>query len=412
MDNHIILLILTLLILTFGLFSKLSERSFISGPMVFLSVGILISPMGFNLITVNLDTEIVKTLAELTLILILFVDASYLKYCRLSKILAGIPARLLLIGLPLTMLVGAFSAQYFFPTYNLWVLALLALILSPTDAALGQAVVQSKMVPKRIQESISIESGLNDGIVLPPILLCISVLGSGITSLNNESYWLTFMATQLFIAPLVGGLVGYAGGKLVDHATLKNWMSHTFHHLVSFALAILAYCAAELIHGNGFIAAFFAGLRLSTKIPLVRTQIQEFSEAQGKLFSLIIFFLFGLVCVPNFYIYWDLNLLMYALLSLTLIRMIPVFIALIGVKIDFYSKIFIAWFGPRGIASILYLFIVIVELEVTGYEQLMAVIVLTVLFSVFAHGITAVMMSKQFKAISEDANSESTKNCQ
>ena len=189
-------------------------------------------------------------------------------------------------------------------------------------------------------------------------------------------------------------------------------MSHTFHHLVSFALAILAYCAAELIHGNGFIAAFFAGLMLSTKIPLVRTQIQEFSEAQGKLFSLIIFFLFGLVCVPNFYIYWDLNLLMYALLSLTLIRMIPVFIALIGVKIDFYSKIFIAWFGPRGIASILYLFIVIVELEVTGYEQLMAVIVLTVLFSVFAHGITAVMMSKQFKAISEDANSESTKNCQ
>jgi len=381
------------------LFSKLSERSFITGPMVFLTVGLIASPLATDLIDIKFDTDIVKILAELTLIIILFVDASYLSYCNLRKLLSGIPARLLLIGLPLTMMLGTLTAQYFFPEYSLWMLVLLALILSPTDAALGQAVVESEQVPKRIKESISIESGLNDGIALPPILFCIALLASGSSVLNNSGYWLTFLASQLVLGPLVGAIVGFVGGRLIDYATHKNWMNHAFHHIVSIALALLAYSAAEFIHGNGFIAAFFAGLTLSTKIPLVRDNIQEFSEAQGKLLALIIFFLFGLVCIPAFYSYWTLNIVIYALLSLTLIRMIPVFIALIGIKIDLYSKFFIAWFGPRGIASILYLLIVIDELKVTGYETLLAAIVLTVSISVFAHGLSAVFMSNRFKEL-------------
>tara|TARA_R110000868_G_scaffold254012_3_gene510634 strand:+ start:302 stop:1504 length:1203 start_codon:yes stop_codon:yes gene_type:complete len=396
MDNHVALIIVTLLIFSFGLLSKLSERSPITDAMVFLTVGLLASPVGFNSINVDIDTEIVKTLAEITLIIILFVDASYLRFCNLRNMLSGIPARLLLIGLPLTMVAGTLTAQLFFPTYSLWALALLALILSPTDAALGQAVVQSKQVPKRIRDAISIESGLNDGIVLPLILMCISVLASSVATIENESYWLSFVAAQLILGPIVGGLIGHFGGKIVDYSTRKNWMSHTFHHLLSFVLAIAAYSAAEMIEGNGFIAAFFAGLMFTTKIPQVRVQMQEFSEAQGKLFALIIFFLFGLVCIPTFYSYWDMSTLMYAILSLTLLRMLPVMLALIGVKIDFYSKIFIAWFGPRGIASILYLLIAIDELTTTGYEKLMSVIVLTVMLSVFAHGITAVFMSKKF----------------
>ncbi|PCH97258.1 MAG: sodium:proton antiporter [Gammaproteobacteria bacterium] len=399
MENHLSLIIITLLFLIFGLFSKLSERSFITGPMVFLTVGLIASPLATDLIDIKFDTDIVKILAELTLIIILFVDASYLSYCNLRKLLSGIPARLLLIGLPLTMMLGTLTAQYFFPEYSLWMLVLLALILSPTDAALGQAVVESEQVPKRIKESISIESGLNDGIALPPILFCIALLASGSSVLNNSGYWLTFLASQLVLGPLVGAIVGFVGGRLIDYATHKNWMNHAFHHIVSIALALLAYSAAEFIHGNGFIAAFFAGLTLSTKIPLVRDNIQEFSEAQGKLLALIIFFLFGLVCIPAFYSYWTLNIVIYALLSLTLIRMIPVFIALIGIKIDLYSKFFIAWFGPRGIASILYLLIVIDELKVTGYETLLAAIVLTVSISVFAHGLSAVFMSNRFKEL-------------
>ncbi len=398
MHNHVALIVVALLILTFGLFSNLSERSPISGPMFFVGIGLLVGPLGFNVIEVHLNTEVVKILAELTLIIILFVDASLIRFSKLGTILAGIPARLLLLGLPLTMISGTLVAYLLFPDYNIWALAMLALILSPTDAALGQAVVKSDRVPERIKESISIESGLNDGIALPPILLCIAVIVSGGSAITGDGHWLKFMAMQLIIGPIAGALIGHVGGRVIDYATNRNWMGSIFHQLAAISLAILAYSCAEIFHGNGFIAAFFAGLMLGTKIHVVRERVQEFGEAQGQLFSLIIFFLLGLVAVPAFHTYWDQNTIIYAVLSLTAIRILPVMLALIGTGMNLYSKVFIGWFGPRGIASILYMLIAINDLGITGYEQLMSVIVLTVLISTFAHGLSAVSMSKQFSS--------------
>ena len=396
MHNHIALITISLLILLYGVFSNLSERSPISGPMIFAGTGILLSPLGFNLIEVHVSADIVRTMAEITLIIILFVDASLIQFAKLRTVLAGIPARLLLIGLPLTMLLGTLTALYFFPGQNIWVLVMLALILSPTDAALGQAVVKSEQVPERIKESISIESGLNDGMSLPPILLCIAVLASGGSALSGDGHWLAFMAKQLTIGPLVGAFVGYFGGKVIDYATNKDWMGNVFHELSAISLAILAFSLAEIFHGNGFIAAFFAGLMLGTKIHIVRERIQEFGEAQGQLLSLIIFFLLGM-SIYLFYPYWDINALIYSILSLTIIRMVPVMISLVGTNIDVYSKLFIGWFGPRGIASVLYMLIVIGELGVPGFEQILSVIVLTVLISIFAHGLSAVYLSNKFE---------------
>jgi len=395
MHNHVALITIALLILTFGLFSNLSERSPISGPMFFLGMGILAGPMALSLIDVQLNTKVVQTVAEITLIIILFVDASLIKFSELKKVLSGIPARLLMIGLPLTMLLGTVLAQLLFPSYNIWALAMLALILSPTDAALGQAVVKSKNVPQRIKESISVESGLNDGLALPPILLCIAVLASGGSALTGDGYWLIFMVKQLTIGPAIGAVVGFVGGKMIDYATDHNWMGSIFHQLAAISLAILAYSFAEMFHGNGFIAAFFAGLMLGTKIHIVRERIQEFGEAQGQLLSLIIFFLLG-ISIHRLSPHWDINTLIYAVLSLTFIRILPVFLSLIGTELNLYSKIFIGWFGPRGIASILYMLIVVSELGVSGYEKLLSVIVLTVLISTFVHGLSAVFMSKHF----------------
>jgi len=396
MHNHIALIAISLLVLVYGLFSGLSERSPISGPMIFVAVGVLLSPLGLNLIEVHLSADVIRTMAEVTLIIILFVDASLIEFTKLKAVLAGIPARLLIIGLPLTMLLGTLAALYFFPNQNIWILVMLALILSPTDAALGQAVVKSEHVPERLKESISVESSLNDGISLPPILLCIAVLASGGSALSGDGYWLTFMAKQLTIGPLMGAFVGYFGGKLIDCATNKGWMGHVFHELSAISMAILAFSLAEVFHGNGFISAFFAGLMLGTKIHLVRERIQEFGEAQGQLLSLIIFFLLGM-SIYIFSPYWDLNTLFYSILSLTIIRMVPVLISLIGTNIDFYSKIFVAWFGPRGIASVLYMLIVIGELGLSGHENILSVIVLTVLISIFSHGLSAVYMSNKFK---------------
>lgn len=396
MHDHPLIFLSALLLFIFGLISKMSERSPVTGPMFFMAVGVLLGPLGFDLFELHFNAPVTKVLAELTLIIILFVDASMIRFTDLRQTVSGAPARLLLIGLPLTMTGGTIIALFLFPDMNIWLVALMALILSPTDAALGQAVVKSKNVPLRMRESISIESGLNDGIVLPVILLCIAVLAEGRGAIDGSGHWMYFMALQLSLGPVIGGIVGLVGGKIVDKAVSKGWMEPAFQSLCAISLALMAYAFAELFHGNGFIAAFFAGLLLGTQSPDVRERIQTFGEAEGQMLSLSIFFIVGLIAVPFAISHLSGAVFVYALLSLTIIRMVPVAISLLGSGMNKYSILFVGWFGPRGIASVLYLLIAIGSLGTEGYEVAYSVIVLTVLLSTFLHGLTAVPFSKLF----------------
>jgi NhaP-type Na+/H+ or K+/H+ antiporter len=360
--------------------------------MVFVAVGILAGPLGFDWLEVSINAELVRVLAEITLVLILFIDASLIDLPALIRT-RGIPLRLLLIGLPLTMGLGILLALPLFPGQSLWLLALMALILSPTDAALGQAVVKSQSVPERIRQAINVESGLNDGIALPPILLCVAVLAGDPARQLGSGFWSNFLFTQLIYGPVMGAAVGWLGGLLVDWAARRGWMNDTFQRLASAALAMLAYAAAEEVHGNGFIAAYFAGLLLGVRSPTVRERLQEFGEAEGQQLALFIFLLFGLILVPAALPHWDSRAWIYALLSLTIIRMLPVALSLIGSGLDRPAVGFIGWFGPRGIASILYLIMVVGKLGAQKLKYVLAVIVLTVLLSVFAHGLTAVPLA-------------------
>jgi len=273
---------------------------------------------------------------------------------------------------------------------------MVALILSPTDAALGQAVIKSERVPDRIRESISIESGLNDGIALPPILVCIAVLVEGASAIDYSGKWLIFMAQQLTLGPLVGGLVGWAGGTLLEKASAKGWVEATFQRLAALPLALLAFAAAEMVHGNGFIAAFFSGLLLGVTTPEVRERVQEFGEAISQMLSFFVFMVLGLVMVPLAMDHWTWMSLVYALLSLTVIRMVPVAISLVGSGLDKFTIAFVGWFGPRGIASILYLLIAGIDIGFAGFEVGLSIIVLTVLLSTFLHGVTALPFTKMF----------------
>ncbi len=392
MHDYPIIIFAALLAYIFGLFSKLSERSPITGPMVFVAVGIAAGPLGFGWLKVSVNAELVRVVAEITLVLILFVDASLINLPALIRT-RGIPLRLLLIGLPLTMLLGILIAWPMFPGLTIWMLALMALILSPTDAALGQAVVKSESVPERIRQAINVESGLNDGIALPPILLCIAVLAGDPSRQLGSGFWSDFIFSQLIYGPLMGAAVGWLGGFLVDRASRAGWMNETFQRLVSASLAMLAYSAAEMVHGNGFIAAYFGGLLLGVRSHTVRERVQEFGEAEGQQLALYIFLLFGLVLVPAALPCWDIQAWVYAILSLTIIRMLPVALSLIGSGLDRPSIGFIGWFGPRGIASILYLIIAVGKLGAKGFEYLLSVIVLTVLLSVLAHGLTAIPLA-------------------
>jgi len=404
MHEFPIIIFAALLTFGFGLFSRLSERSPITAPMVFVTVGLLVSPFGIDVLKAGINAPLVRIIAEVTLVLVLFIDASTINLQALIRE-KGLPFRLLFIGLPFTMILGLLFAVLLFPAINLWSLALLAFILSPTDAALGQAVVTSPVVPENIKQAINVESGLNDGIALPPILVCMAALSAPATEHAGAQYWIVFTMKQFLFGPLLGGLVGWLGGLLVDRASKAGWMNSTFQRLTAGSLAVLAFALAEVFHGNGFIAAFFGGLMLGTHSPVVRERIQEFGEAEGQQLQLFVFLLFGLILVPKVAVYWDFRAWLYAILSLTVIRMVPVAISLIGTQHSWPTIAFIGWFGPRGIASILYLIIVFITIGFTGYEQMMAIIVLTVLLSIFLHGITAVPLSRLYAGRAEGSGS-------
>ena len=393
MTEYPIIVFTALLILMYGLFSKRLEKTIITAPMVFVFIGILTATYPVKALEEGINAPLVKILAEITLVLVLFNDASTVNLSVLRQ-QKNLPLRLLFIGLPLTMILGILIAIPLFPEMNIWVLALMALILSPTDAALGQAVVSSKDVPEKIRQTINVESGLNDGIALPPILICIAVLGNASHGDSSTSYWALFTLKQFIYGPIIGGLIGWLGGLLVDKASQKGWMNTTFQSLSSISIAFMAFALAESVHGNGFIAAYFSGLFLGSHTLEVRERIHHFGEAESQALVLFIFLLFGMIMVPLCLPYWDYRAWIYALLSLTLIRMLPVALSLIGTKLPSFTVGFIGWFGPRGIASVLYLLLMVLELGKAGYLPMISIIVLTVLLSVFLHGISAVPLSK------------------
>ena len=396
MHEHPIIVFMALLILGYGFFSKKAENSIITAPMVFVIIGLLVSFFDLELLEEGPKASFVKPLMEFTLLLVLFIDGSTIDLKSLNKD-KNLPIRLLGIGLPLTMILGALIAIPIFPEVKPLILILMAFILSPTDAALGQAVVTGEQVPRRIRQTINVESGLNDGIGLPPILVCIALLSGSAGEGFDGNYWLGFVTKQFLFGPLIGGLIGWIGGKMVDQAFKKGLITTVYQMLASVAIAVLAFSGAEFFGGNGFIAAYVAGMFLGAKNELLRERMKEFGEAGSQIMILFIFLLVGMILVPISYSFWDWRAFAYAILSLTVIRMVPVAISLIRSGLDQKTVWFIGWFGPRGIASVLYMLMAIIQLGTEGYEQMISVITLTVLLSIVLHGVSAVPLSGIFK---------------
>lgn len=388
--NKELIAAIALFVLAFGLISRRLEKSVITPPMAYVTFGLLISPTVLGLMQdVKLTNEVIKTLAEITLAIVLFTDASRIKL-KLLRQEYSLPLRLLGIGLPLTIVFGTMFALLLFPSeLNVWEAAVLATILAPTDAALGQAVVNSSRVPVSIRQAINVESGLNDGICLPILLLFISLAGES-KQVNSASYWLTFSSKQIVFGAVIGIAIGYFGNKLISKSIRRKWMNDSFEDLSVLGLSILAYTFAELISGNGFIAAFCAGLTLgNTANKSILQKLYEFGEAEGQLLTLISFLLFGAVMVfPSLSeVSWKICL--YAVFSLTVARMLGVAISISSLKLQLDTTLFIGWFGPRGIASIVYGLLIIENESLQGRELIFSIMVVTVLISVFAHGLTA-----------------------
>ena len=373
-------------ILGFGLISGRIQRTILTPPIMFVSLGIVYGLL--NLIDLHIDEEIIRILAEITLVVVLFSDASRIQLSLLRQEYQ-IPLRLLSIGMPLTILLGAIMGVALFPDLGLWQACILATVLAPTDAALGQAVVSSPRVPVRIRQALNVESGLNDGIAVPVVLIFLS-LASTTGETGDVNYWATFIGGQLILGPIVGIIIGYLGGQAIIWGERTGWMEGSFQRLAGIAIALLAFGVAEFIGGNGFIAAFVAGLTFGNTAKSICHYVYEFMEAEGQLLTLLTFLIFGSVMVLPELDHLNGMIILYGILSLTVIRMLPIALSLIGMKFQWDTLLFLGWFGPRGIASVIFGLLVLERHDVEGVEEIFIIVVVTVLMSVVAHGLTAV----------------------
>jgi sodium/hydrogen antiporter len=380
-----------IMLLLVAIFSRLIGKLPISFQMIFIVAGMFIGWLvtGYVDVTKPPFSTIIFLIAEIALVLVLFSDASRVGLKALENKLS---TRLLTIGLPITIFLGVIVATFMFPGIPWWVAGIIGAALAPTDAALGQIVVQNMKIPERIRSTIEIESGLNDGGSVPFLLLFIAI-GLAAEAFKPIGYFIQVALEQIGFGILVGLGVGLGGGWLVLKARDKEWITPNFQRIAFLALAILTFLIADELGGSGFIAAFIGGLALGYVVKDAGKILIDFSETEGQLLNLTVFFLLGIVVLPLLlHVTW--LILLYAVLSLTVIRMLPVAISLIGSKLDLDSVLFIGWFGPRGLASIVLALLALEELKVfPGDSTFITVVFITVLLSVFAHGFTASPLS-------------------
>jgi NhaP-type Na+/H+ or K+/H+ antiporter len=393
------LAVLAAVVFAFGLVSRRLEGSILTAPMVFVIVGAILGPAGLSLVKFELDGHAVLLLGEIALALVLFTDAANTNLSSLRQN-EGLPLRLLSIGMPLTIALGAAAAVLLLADLTVWEAAIVGTVLAPTDAALGQAVVSNPRIPVRVRQALNVEAGLNDGLSVPFLALFLT-LAVAEGELQPASYWMLFALEQIGLGVLVGIGVGLVGGWLVSLASKRRWMADSFQRLALLALALISWALADLMGGNGFIAAFVGGLAVGPTVERVGGYLIRLTEAEGQLLNLSVFFIFGVLVIGLIGpLSWEVAL--YALLSLTLIRMLPVALSLLRTHLRGVSVLFMGWFGPRGLASIVLGLIVVAEAPLlTGREEIEQVVALTVLFSVLLHGVTAAPLSAAYARLVE-----------
>ena len=362
--------------------------------MVFVAVGLLVGPEVLGELDLESSSGTVRTLAEATLALVLFCDASRIDLGELRREF-GVPVRLLGIGLPLTIALGALAAAVIFDRLSVEEAVILSIVLAPTDAALGQAVVTEPRVPGRIRQGLNVESGLNDGICVP--LLFAAVAAADVQSAISEGRSAATLLLEEIGYGVVGGVVsGLVVAMIVIHAGRRDLIAGAWRQVIPGAGAALAYGTASALGGSGFIAAFVAGMTFRLALGRDPDDINDLSEQVGNVLNGVTFLFFGAILLGPALgeLTWELAL--YAVLSLTLARMLPVAIAMLGTHARPPTLAFLGWFGPRGLASIVFAVIVIEESNLPHEHLIVLAIYLTVGLSVFAHGLSAAPLASRY----------------
>ncbi|OFJ44440.1 sodium:proton antiporter [Pseudomonas fluorescens] len=380
------LALLAAFLLTYSIFAGRFESRLLNGPLMFMLAGLILGPAFLGILQPRIDSHGLRILAELTLAIVLFSDAANADL-KVLKAHEGLPLRLLLIGLPLTMLSGWLLGIWLFPQAPLIELALLAILLAPTDAALGKAVVSNPKVAAPVREGLNVESGLNDGICVPVLLMFLALLIEEHTQ-SPLSLAIELFFEELGIGALIGGTLTFMAWLMQRYSGKHHWQTPMWSQLTLPGLAVLCFATAQTLGGSGFIAAFVGGLLASYLFAEQKHDLLKASEEFASLLSIITWVVFGALVIPSVWSSFTVDVWLYALLSLTVIRIVPVLVSLAGTGFDFETRLFIGWFGPRGLASIVFA-IMILDYPLQTGRTLVAVAACTVLLSVLLHGLSA-----------------------
>jgi NhaP-type Na+/H+ or K+/H+ antiporter len=373
----------------------------ITPAIVVVAVGVLVGPLVLDDLTLGPTSSTVRTLAEATLAVVLFSDASRVQLRSLRR-QAALPVRLLGIGLPLTIALGGLAGGALFGSFSLSDALILGVILAPTDAGLGSAVVTDTRLPQRVRQSLNIESGLNDGICVPLLLIVLATASGSI----GTAHPLSVLAEEIGYGLIGGVAAGVLAASVVTVAGRRRLIEDAWRQIIPVAGAALAYGTATALGGSGFIAAFVAGALFGLMAGEDSAGAMRFTEEAGALLGATTFLVFGAVLLGPELEHLSWQIALYALLSLTVVRMLPVAVSLWGTRARAPTVAFIGWFGPRGLASIVFAVIVDDTHRGTHLPTILAAGYLTVGLSVLLHGLSAAPLVSRYARWYEGAAQE------
>jgi NhaP-type Na+/H+ or K+/H+ antiporter len=380
------ILVILFCVSTYTMLAKRLSTTVITAPMLFLGLGLAMSY--FGLLDINDSEAVLHLVAEIALIVLLFLDASQISLKHL-KSQNSWPSRMLLLGLPLAIIFGTAVGLLFFPEWPLALVALIAAIMAPTDAALGQAVISNKAVPLDERQTLTVESGLNDGFALPIILFFASLVAMTTATRNDEIDWLLFGASQVFVGGAVGLAMGYTSGKLFMFGESRKLTSNIYEGIGVLALTGTSYLVADLLGGNGFISAFVSGLAFGNLVKGHCRFIYEFTESEGQMLIWAAFLIIGFGLLPQAIEHLSWQVAGYIFVSLFFVRPLAIYLSLIGTSATPITRLFFGWFGPRGLATALFALVVSNDILSEYSHSVLVIAINAVWISALLHGISA-----------------------
>ncbi len=379
------LVVIMAILLAWALVAGRLARWSITAPLAMVVAGVALTAGSDPVFTIDLETSSFEHTVEVVLAILLFVDATETPggiFGREPKL----TARLLGVALPLTLLAALGVGFLLLPGTGFWMLAVLATVVVPTDFAPAAALIRDRRVPARLRDLLNVESGLNDGLIAPIFLFCLAAAKAQDSS-HIAVTALADAVPAVLVAIAVGTVVGFVGAKLLSRSWRRHWTQPTALRLGVAALPLLTYGLAIVLHGNGFVAAFVAGAFFALATRELPEDALNLTEDVGMLLSLVVWFIFGrAINQVAGGITW--RVAWYAVLVVTVMRIVPVMLSLLGTSISRRDALFLGWLGPRGLATIVFGLLAFVELTGADADLVADVMVATVVLSIVLHGLS------------------------